>query len=266
MMCFLLLYILLVIHFLQSVQPPVLPNLQKVALVSFPVVDTKWGCNDCWETGFLDDISGLEPSRNTDSIGKLFAGFFSFFSKTFDWANHAVCIRLNEPGAAIDKFSLSCPTSQECWYIEDPFDLKHNLGGKCTHLGRARILDEMQQASGRLAEQQCSLEQVCPSAKPERFFLKCRVTRGVPLSELIGVFDGFEVEVVHYPEQNRPGKPLPVFLEFASAAARRRAHTRNEAHVGGCQLQLLSSSKFALAEAKLEGTKYTPYTVSAGRA
>jgi len=259
-------YILLVVHYLQSVQPPVLPNLQKLALGSFPVIDRKWGCSDCWETRFLDDISELAPSQNTESIVQLFVGFLSFFSQTFDWSNHAVCIRLNEPGGVIDKFSLSCPTSQEQWYLEDPFDLKHNLAGKCTHLGRERILDEMQQALGRLAEEQCSLERVCPSEKPERFFLKCRVAKAVTLSELVGVFDGFEIEAVHYPEQGGRGRPLPVFLEFASAAARRRAHTQNEAHAGGCQLQLLSSSKFALAEAMLEGTKYTAYTVSAGQA
>lgn len=37
-------------------------------------------------------------------------------------------------------------TIEEQWYVEDPFDLKHNLAGKCTRAGKKRIMDEMKNA------------------------------------------------------------------------------------------------------------------------
>jgi hypothetical protein len=258
-------YILLVIYFLQSVQPPVVPNLQILASGSVPVVDNKWNSNDCWETKFAEDIDGVEPSQNTASVGQLFTDFFAFYAESFDWSSHAVCIRLNEPGGAVDKFSLSNPTTPEQWYIEDPFDLKHNLAGKCTRLGRARMLDAMREASESL-KGAADLGQAGLYSKPDRFFLKCRIVKGITLEELIGTFEGLDLAVVHYPEYDSNGNPLQVFFEFTSAAARRRAHTRNEAYVGadvgGCQLHLLASSRFGLAEATVEGTKYTAYTVN----
>ena len=33
--------------------------------------------------------------------------------------------------------------SEDQWYIEDPFDLKHNLAGKCSPHARKRILERM---------------------------------------------------------------------------------------------------------------------------
>jgi hypothetical protein len=51
--------------------------------------------------------------------------FFHFFTGVFDWRSQAVCIRLNRPRVAGDKFSLTLPTIDDKWYVEDPFDLKH---------------------------------------------------------------------------------------------------------------------------------------------
>ena len=35
-------------------------------------------------------------------------------------------------------------------YVEDPFDLKHNLGGKCSPAGKKHILDAFKDGAGIL--------------------------------------------------------------------------------------------------------------------
>merc|ERR1719284_442957 len=55
-------YMLLVIFFLQSLQPPVVPNLQGMEFESKPVSDRKWGDTDVWETGFFENVSSLPKS------------------------------------------------------------------------------------------------------------------------------------------------------------------------------------------------------------
>jgi len=136
-------YMLLTIHFLQSLTPPVVPNLQELASIPHPVADNKWGCDDRWETKFLEDTSSIPPSKNTMSTGELLIRFFQFYSCQFDWQAHAVCMRLNYPEVAIPKCSLPASCGQEQWMVEDPFDLKHNLAGKCTRASRWRILEVM---------------------------------------------------------------------------------------------------------------------------
>merc|ERR1712232_209015 len=124
-------YMLLAVHYLQSLKPPVVPNLQAMATESVPVKDNKWGCEDCWETKFVEDVKALPPSQNKQSVSELIVGFFHYFGSVFDWKLHAVCMRLNRPDFAVDKYSLATAINEEQWYIEDPFDLKHNLSGKC---------------------------------------------------------------------------------------------------------------------------------------
>jgi hypothetical protein len=239
-------YMLLVIHYMQSLQPPVVPNLQalvKDSKESVPVIDNKWGTQDRWETKFLEDFGSLPPSWNKQSVGELLTGFFVFYSMLFDWKYHAVCMRLNRPGIAIDKFSLVTTTHADQWYIEDPFDLRHNLAARCSEAGRGRILTEMQKASDAL--QAGSWESACPPGAPSSYFLKFRITKAVTPEALLNEFSGVDLVKLHFPS-DWSGQ---AFLEFASASARRRAHAKNEAYVADCQLHLHYSSSYGLAEA-----------------
>lgn len=243
-------YMLLVIHYMQSLQPPVVPNLQVLAKdggESVPVVDNKWGTQDRWETKFMEDFGSLPPSWNKQGVGELLIGFFSFYSYVFDWRQHAVCMRLNRPGIAIDKFSLATATHAEQWYIEDPFDLKHNLAARCTEAGRRRILVEMQKASDALMSGSWDL--ACPPGAPSSYFLKCRISKAVTPELLLQEFSGLELVKLHFPSDWNG----QAFLEFPSATAKRRAHAKNEAYVADCQLHLHLSSSYGLAEAASHG-------------
>merc|ERR1719316_1180225 len=105
-------------------------------------------------------------------IAKLFMGFFRYFGYDFNWSEHAVCMRLNGEGIAVDKYSLATPTTAEQWYIEDPFDLKHNLAGKCSKAGQRRIIKEMQTAHDIL-QRTGDFAAVFATKEKDSFYLKC---------------------------------------------------------------------------------------------
>ncbi|CAF2855237.1 unnamed protein product [Rotaria sp. Silwood2] len=90
-------YIIMLIHFLQQIQPPVLPVLQK---------------KDIWK------------NENKLSTGALWIEFLRFYTEQFNYEEHIVTIRQIEP-------LLKC---EKGWFrqtiaIEDPFELSHNLAG-----------------------------------------------------------------------------------------------------------------------------------------
>mmetsp|Transcript_23026 Transcript_23026/g.48988 ORF Transcript_23026/g.48988 Transcript_23026/m.48988 type:complete len:735 (+) Transcript_23026:129-2333(+) len=244
-------YMLLVLHFLLSLPTPVAQNLQRLNCESVKVADSKWGCEDYWETKFFTDISSLERSENKMTVSELLIRFFTFYCN-FDWHLHAVCMRLAQPGTAIDKYSLATPTNDEQWYVEDPFDLKHNLAGKCTRAGRKRILDEMRDALAVLSKGG-KWSQVCPTTNIDLFYLKCRISPGVTPQALLEEFEEFDLVKLHFPKSDGSGRMGQAFLEFNSAYSRRRAHTKNESYVADCQLQLHYSSQHSLAEAIGQG-------------
>ena len=139
-------YMLLAIHYLQSIEPQVIPNLQHIARddkQSKIIKDHKWGGEDQWETAFGEDTTSLDTSSNKQTVGEMLIGFFHYFLN-FNWREHAVCIRMNKPGLCVDKFSLTTATSEDQWYAEDPFELKHNLAGRCTQPGQDGIREQMQ--------------------------------------------------------------------------------------------------------------------------
>lgn len=245
-------YMLLALHYLQQLTPPVVPNLQMLATEPVPMTDRKWGGDDVWETQFLDDTSSLPPSENTLELGELLIGFFRYYTQEFDWRKDAVCMRRSQPGKSIDKFNLTTPTNDEQWYVEDPFDLKHNLAGKCSRIGRKRILDEMKSSLTTITNTG-SLKQCFPENPLELYFLKCRISQGVTPQALLEEFEAFDLVKLHFPKPDGTNRMGQAFLEFNSSMNRRRAHTKNENYVADCQLQLHYSSQAGLAEAVNQG-------------
>jgi len=247
-------YMLMVLYYLQSLQPEVIPNLQQMASAEDPC---QIQGRDGWcETKFLEQVDELPRSENKSSVADLLYGFFRFYSEEFDWSQHAVCIREGRPGAIVDKFGLSTKTYYEQWYIEDPFDLKHNLAGKCSQQGQNYILRQMQSAKDELSKATPDLAQVCgPPPERNSFFLRCRSDTDMTPEELLEAFREVDLVRLHFPTG---GQARQAFLEFASAASRRRAHSKNEGYAGSSQLMLIPSNEIGVNTAKQEST-YTVY-------
>ncbi|KAK3090095.1 hypothetical protein FSP39_009133 [Pinctada imbricata] len=118
-------YILMLLYYLQQCNPPVIPVLQEI----HPVKEKPERIIDGWNTWYYDDAQSLPsvwPSwgKNKQSVGELWAGFFRFYTESFNQNDHVVCIRQLEPLTRFEKL-----WNGKCIAIEDPFDLAHNLGG-----------------------------------------------------------------------------------------------------------------------------------------
>jgi len=256
-------WMLLVVHFSQQVSPSVVPNLQLLATEPVPITDRKWGFEDVWDTKFYDDLESLPRSENTMTVSQLLVSFFHHYTSVFDWSKHAVCIRLNREFVAVDKFSLPTPTNADQWYVEDPFDLRHNLAGKCTPAARRRILDAMREShQALLATGQWA--QACPSRSQGPFLLRCRITDSITPELLQSEFQDCGLVRLHYPrpQGGRGQGQHQAFLEFASALDRRRGHARNETYIADCQVCMMDSTVESFNEAR-SACPYSTHEVSA---
>ena len=117
-------YILMLIYYLQQVQPPVVPVLQELHDGPDKPVNTI----DGWNAWFFSDLEKLftvwpGANRNQMSVGELWLGFLKFYAGEFDDARLVVSTRM---GRQLSKFEKMW--NSPCIAIEDPFDLNHNLG------------------------------------------------------------------------------------------------------------------------------------------
>ncbi|CAK9004355.1 unnamed protein product [Durusdinium trenchii] len=245
-------YTLLTLYFLMKSSPPLLPNLQDLAFGSghdsVAVVDRKWGQKMTWECKFWEDVE-LLPKR----------GFFRFYTEEFDWSTHAVCVRLATPKQDVSKFNLAAPATKEGWFIEDPFDLRHNLASNCIKEGRQRILARMAEALRLLEEGGLQAFHSYRSSKKSKFMLKCRIhVEKVSVEDFKSTIttstnlkDAFDL---HFPSSATRNKEVAdAFIIFKSKESQRQVHELNERMIGEWQLRLMPCSTWALQDALAAG-------------
>ncbi|XP_008835761.1 speckle targeted PIP5K1A-regulated poly(A) polymerase isoform X1 [Nannospalax galili] len=129
---------LLVIYFLQTRDPPVLPTVaqltQKAAGEGEQVEVDGWDCS------FPKDASRLEPSANVETLSSLLAQFFSCVSC---WDLGGSLLSLRE-GRALP---VSSGLPSDLWEglrlgpmnLQDPFDLSHNVAANVTSRVAGRL-------------------------------------------------------------------------------------------------------------------------------
>jgi hypothetical protein len=215
---------------------------------------------------------------------ELLVDFFEFYLG-FDWGRFAVSIRLalksgldNEGRRKLpDKFNgLHNRVAREVWYVEDPFDLSHNLAAKCTPAGRKRIWDAFRQTHEAIKSSQATsvieaFEAACPKQSSSRdisgkdsrrtFLLKCRVNvKKVTPEAFAQAFADHSVAAIHFPQGPSsaafPDDKPEAFIEFPTDSERKQAHTMNETYVSGWQLRLFVTSHHALGDAKDGGAQF----------
>ncbi|RUS92208.1 hypothetical protein EGW08_000061 [Elysia chlorotica] len=121
-------YILMMLYYLQQVEPPVIPVLQE--LYKSPK-KPEMIVEDC-DAWFMDDLTRLdelwpEKGKNTMSVAELWLGFLRFYVEEFNYKDLVVSIRQRAPLTRFEKL-----WNGTCVAVEDPFDLTHNLGSGLT--------------------------------------------------------------------------------------------------------------------------------------
>lgn len=120
-------YILMMLYYLQQVEPPVIPVLQELHNGKKPELIVE----DC-DAWFMEDISQLpviwpQHGKNKMSVAELWLGFLRFYVEEFNYKEFVVSIRQK---ALLTRF-------EKLWNgnsiaVEDPFDVSHNLGSGLT--------------------------------------------------------------------------------------------------------------------------------------
>nr|XP_056709005.1 speckle targeted PIP5K1A-regulated poly(A) polymerase [Euleptes europaea] len=116
---------LLVLFFLQTRSPPVLPTVARLKELS---EDEEQTVVDGWDCGFPKDSAQLEPSCNTENLCTLLAEFFRVFGD-YDFVGCVISLREGQPlpvpsilvSEASSKLKLG-PLN-----LQDPFELSHNV-------------------------------------------------------------------------------------------------------------------------------------------
>eukprot|EP00439_Symbiodinium_sp_Y106_P008321 s90_g1.t1 len=257
-------YTLLTLYYLMSCRSPLVPNLQDLAQYpgyeSVSVTDRKWGQKLTWDCKFFEEIELLPKSQNKDSVEKLLIGFFRYYTEEFDWSTRAVSVRLAMTQGVVNKFGppLFAPVSKDMWFIEDPFDLRHNLSSNCGKEGRARILAQMAEALRLLEEGGLPKFHGIRSDTTTSFMLKCRIhIEKVSLDDFRAALARNVVREpmrLHYPAAgSRTREVADAFLIFESKESQRKVHELNETAIGEWQLRLMPCSSWALHDARAAG-------------
>lgn len=85
-------YILMVIHFLQQREPPILPCLQQIYNPEKPYIPFIVDSFDCYYYDKIDKLINF-GNHNKETLGQLLASFFQFYATKFDWDNWVISIR-----------------------------------------------------------------------------------------------------------------------------------------------------------------------------
>ncbi|PQE30195.1 hypothetical protein CJF32_00003638 [Rutstroemia sp. NJR-2017a WRK4] len=114
-------WICMIINFLQSRDPPILPALHQRPHLKLPAKDGS-------ESSFADDIDALKGfgSKNQATLGELLFQFFRFYAHEFDYEKLVVSVRSGKQISKQEKGWSLATNNMLC--VEEPFNVNRNLG------------------------------------------------------------------------------------------------------------------------------------------
>ena len=142
----------MIIYFLQSRDPPVLPALHQRPHMKLP---TKSGL----ESTFADDLGVLEGygKKNQETIGELLFHFFRFYGHEFDYDKHVVSVRNGKQISKVEKKWHLANNNTLC--VEEPFNVGRNLGNTADDTSFRGLHLEIRRAFDLVSQGQ--LEECC---------------------------------------------------------------------------------------------------------
>lgn len=149
----------MVINFLQTRNPPILPNLHEIPhTLSNDNVQIN-GMN----SSFCDDLSRLVGfgRSNHESLGGLLYAFFRKFAFEFDYATQVISVRSGKLLSRCEKGWHKGMESRRALCIEEPFDTRRNLGNSADETSVRGLRLEFERAVNILLETRGNLDSLC---------------------------------------------------------------------------------------------------------
>jgi len=160
-------YVLLVIHYLQTVNPPVLPVLQELRGGEWSddpdQMFARTPDGRAFDCSFCADVEGVAAALqavgtpNTASVGELLVGFFHRYQRDFDWPKGVVSVRT---GLYLNKQEKKWTTKEKgfrgdrhLFSIEDPFEITHDLGRVLDRETLGEVRQEFERANTMLSNE-----------------------------------------------------------------------------------------------------------------
>ncbi|KAA8568123.1 hypothetical protein EYC84_008525 [Monilinia fructicola] len=132
-------WICMIINFLQSREPPVLPALHQRPHLKLPT-------KDGGESSFGDDVDALKEfgQKNKSTLGELLFQFFRFYGHEYDYENQVVSVRSGKQISKQEKGWSIGTNNKLC--VEEPFNVGRNLGNTADEFSVVGIHMEMRRA------------------------------------------------------------------------------------------------------------------------
>jgi DNA polymerase sigma len=150
-------YSLMVINYLQTRSPPILPCLQSLGRGS---VEDKKIMLQNFDTYYYEDVSRLVGfgAPNKESLTALLLGFFRLYGHEFDFRNTVVSVRTGQYLNKKEKTWKASAKKDRHWLsVEDPFEVSHDLGRVCDWEALYEIRGEFMRAYDCIVKQKSTL-------------------------------------------------------------------------------------------------------------
>lgn len=160
----------MIINFLQTRDPPILPSLQKMPGHRSTTINGE-------PSAFADDLASLRGcgDANKETLGQLLFHFFRLYSYVFDYSEYVISVKEGRPLSRKEKgWETSNYLDKEArnrLCVEEPFNTFRNLGNSADDYAFSGIHGEIRRAFELLADGQqldkcCEQYEFPPEEKP----------------------------------------------------------------------------------------------------